>query len=94
MQTAYGPIEEATVIPAAVTLMRDDRYDMRLGIVAHENQPTGQQTVLMCSHWQVNLDTTTVLRIASARLRVEGGYVDPSWRASELSAICASIELK
>ena len=94
LQTAYGPIEEATVVPAAVTLMGDDRYDMRLGIVAHENQPTGQRTVLMCVHWQVDLDTKTVLRIASARLRVEGGYVPPNSRASELSTACASIPLK
>ena len=90
LRTVYGPIEEATLIPAAVSPLRDDRYDLRVGIVAHENQPTGQQTVLMCSHWQVDLDTKTVLRIASARLRVEGGYVDPNSRALELSAACAS----
>ena len=94
LQTAYGPIEEATLIPAAVSPLRDDRYDLRLGIVAHEHQPTGQRTVLMCLHWQVDLDTKTILRIASARLRVEGGYVTPNSRASELSAACASIPLK
>ena len=94
LQTMYGPIEEATLVPAAVAPLRDDRYDLRVGIVAHENQPTGHQTVLMCSHWQVDLDTKTVLRIASARLRVEGGYADPSSRASELSAACASIPLE
>ena len=66
---------------------------LRLGIVAHENQPAGQQTVSMRPHWQVDLDTKTVLRIASARLRVEGGYVDPNSRAVELSAARASIPL-
>jgi hypothetical protein len=91
LRTVYGPIEEATLIPAAVTPLRDDQYDLRVGIVAHENQPAGQQTVLMCSHWQVDLDTKTVLRIASARLRVEGGYVAPNSRALELSTACASI---
>jgi len=94
LQTEYGPLENATIIPARLTPESAGRYDLRFGIVAHEAQPTGHQTVLMCSHWQVDLPDHTILRIASARLRVEGGYIDPSARARELSATCAALPLK
>jgi hypothetical protein len=93
LQRAYGPIEQATVVPAAVTPMSGDRFDMRLGIVSHEAQPSGQQTVLMCSHWQVDAATQTIVRLASTRLRVEGGYVDPSAVSGELTSTCATVPL-
>ena len=94
LQTAYGPIVDATIIPAAVTPVSSGRYDVRFGIVSHENQPSGQQTVLMCSHWQVNVDAKTIVRVDSARLRVESGFVAPQTRANELSSVCASLPLK
>jgi len=93
LQTAYGPIEQATIIPASVKPLSGGRYDMRFGIVSHELQPAGPQTVLMCSHWQVDTATQTVRRYDSARLRVEGGFVDPTARANELSTVCASLPL-
>jgi hypothetical protein len=89
LQQAYGPIVDATLIPAAVTPVGDGRYDLRFGLVVHEDQPTGQQTVLMCSYWQVDPEQKTVDRLASARVRVEGGFIDPSSRAGELSTVCA-----
>ena len=93
LQTAYGPIVRAKVIPASVTPVNGGRYDMRIGIVSHEDQPAGQQTVLMCSHWQVDVASRTIQRLDSARLRVEGGFVDPNVRATELSSVCASLPL-
>jgi hypothetical protein len=93
LQQAYGPIEQATIIPASVKALSGGRYDMRFGIVSHELQPAGPQTVLMCSHWQVDTGTQTVRRYDSARLRVEGGFVDPTARANELSTVCASLPL-
>ena len=94
LQQAYGPIVSATAIPAAVTPVNGGEYDVRFGIVAHENQPTGRQTVLMCSHWQVNVEAQTVERLDSARIRVESGYVDPKARSDELSSICATLPLR
>jgi hypothetical protein len=94
LQTQYGPLENATVIPARMTPESSGRYDMRFGIVAHETQPTGHQTVLMCSHWQVDVPDRTIVRIASARLRVEPGFVDPSALSQELTSTCASLPLK
>ena len=94
LQQAYGPIVSATAIPAAVTPVNGGEYDVRFGIVAHENQPTGRQTVLMCSHWQVNVEAGTVERLDSARIRVENGYVDPKTRSDELSSICATLPLR
>jgi hypothetical protein len=93
LQNAYGPIEQATIVPAAVKPLSADRFDMRIGIVSHEAQPAGQQTVLLCSHWQVDAATQTVVRLASTRLRVEGGYVDPSAVSGELTSTCASVPL-
>jgi hypothetical protein len=94
LQQAYGPIVSATAIPAAVTPVNGGEYDVRFGIVAHENQPTGRQTVLMCSHWQVNVEAQTVERLDSARIRVESGYVDPKARSDELSSVCATLPLR
>jgi hypothetical protein len=94
LQQAYGPIESATVIPAAVTPVNGGEYDVRFGIVAHENQPTGPQTVLMCSHWQVNVNAQTIERLDSARIRVESGYIDPQARSGELSSVCATLPLR
>ena len=94
LQQAYGPIEAATVIPAAVTPVNDGEDDVRFGIVAHENQPTGPQTVLMCSHWQVNVEAQTIERLDSARIRVENGFVDPKTRSGELSSVCATLPLR
>jgi hypothetical protein len=94
LQQAYGPIESATAIPAVVTPVNGGAYDVRFGIVAHENQPTGRQTVLMCSHWQVDVDAQTVQRLDSARIRVESGYIDPQARSSELSSVCATLPLR
>ena len=93
LQNAYGPMEQATIVPAAVKPLSADRFDMRLGIVSHEAQPGGQQTVLLCSHWQVDAATQTIVRLASARLRVEGGYVDPSAVSGELTSTCATVPL-
>ncbi len=93
LQNAYGPMEQATIVPAAVKPLSADRFDMRIGIVSHEAQPAGQQTVLLCSHWQVDAATRTVVRLASTRLRVEGGYVDPSTVSGELTSTCATVPL-
>jgi hypothetical protein len=94
LQQAYGPIESATAIPAVVTPVNGGEYDVRFGIVAHENQPTGRQTVLMCSHWKVDVEAQTVERLDSARIRVESGYVDPEARSGELSSVCATLPLR
>jgi hypothetical protein len=91
LQSQYGPLEQATIVPAKITPVSSGRFDLRFGIVAHEAQPTGQQTVLMCSHWQVDVPARTIQRIASARLRVEGGYVEPGPVTAELSSTCQSV---
>jgi hypothetical protein len=80
-------------VPAAVKPLSADRFDMRIGIVSHEAQAAGQQTVLLCSHWQVDAAAQTVVRLASTRLRVEGGYVDPSAVSGELTSTCATVPL-
>ena len=91
LQSQYGPLEQATIVPARITPEAGGRFDFRFGIVAHEAQPTGQQTVLMCSHWQVDVPTRTIQRISSARLRVEGGYVEAAPVAAELSSTCQAV---
>jgi hypothetical protein len=94
LQSEYGPLVEASIVPAAVTPLGDGRYDMRLGVVAHESEATGHQTSVLCSHWQVDVPDRTVDRISSARLRVETGYIDARTLASELSNVCARFPLR
>jgi hypothetical protein len=90
LQQEYGPLVETTVVPASVVETTSGQFDLRLGLVAHEEQPTGRQSVLMCAHWLVNVPANTVTRLSFDRLRVEPGFVDPATRAAELRAACAS----
>ena len=94
LQSEYGPLVEASIVPATVTPLGDGRYDMRFGVVAHESEATGHQTSVLCSHWQVDVPDRTVDRISSARLRIETGYIDARTLASELSDVCARFPLK
>ncbi len=90
LQQEYGPLVRTTIVPATVRPVGGERFDLRLGLVAHEEQPTGRQSVLMCAHWNVNLAANTVTRLSFARLRVEPGFVDPASRAAELRTTCAA----
>jgi hypothetical protein len=89
LQQAYGPLVRTTVVPAAVVDTGRGRFDLRIGLVAHEEQPSGPQSVLMCAHWTVDVPASTVNRLSFNRLRVEAGFVDPASRADELKATCA-----
>jgi hypothetical protein len=88
LQATYGPLVETTVVPAAVVETTAGRFDLRLGLVAHEAQATGRQSVLMCAHWTVDVPAATVTRLSFTRLRVEPGFVDPASRAAELQTAC------
>jgi len=90
LQQAYGALVRTTVVPANVVETGRGHVDLRLGLVAHEDQPTGRQSVLMCAHWTVDVPASTVIRHSFDRLRVEPGFVDPASRAAELRAICAA----
>jgi hypothetical protein len=90
LQQEYGPLVRTTIVPATVVDAGGGRFDLRLGLVAHEDQPTGQQSVLMCAHWKVDVPATTVVRMSFDRLRVEPGFVDPAARAAELRTTCAA----
>jgi hypothetical protein len=89
LQQEYGPLVRTTVVPVAVQDVGGDHFDLRLGLVAHEEQPSGRQSVLMCAHWNVDVAANTVTRLSFNRLRVEPGFVDPATRAAELRATCA-----
>jgi hypothetical protein len=93
LQTAYGAVTDATLIPARVR-RSGNTVDMRLGLVAHEDHPSGPQTAVMCVHWRANLATKTVHRISSARLRLLPGRLDPQMFADELKQVCATYPLR
>jgi hypothetical protein len=90
LQQEYGPLVRTTIVPATVIDAGGGRFDLRIGLVAHEEQPTGQQSVLMCAHWKVDVPASTVARMSFNRLRVEPGFVDPAARAAELRTTCAA----
>jgi hypothetical protein len=90
LQQAYGPLVRTTVVPATVVDTGRGRFDLRIGLVAHEEQPSGPQSVLMCAHWKVDVPASTIDRLSFNRLRVEPGFVDPASRADELKTTCAT----
>jgi hypothetical protein len=90
LEQTYGAIVGATIIPATTQPRGDGRVDLRIGVVSHEQQPTGAQSVLLCALWRVDVDSGTITRIDFTRLRVEPGFVDPAARADELRTTCAT----
>jgi hypothetical protein len=93
LQAAYGAVTDATLIPAKER-RSGNTVDLRLGLVAHEDDPSGPQTAVMCVHWRANLATETVHRISSARLRLLPGRLDPQTFATELKQVCANYPLR
>ena len=93
LQAGYGAVTDVTLVPAKITRSRG-RTDLRLGLVAHEDHPSGPATAVMCVHWRVDDRTGEVQRISSARLRLEPGTLDPADLADELRATCATYPLR
>jgi hypothetical protein len=93
LEAGYGAATDVTLFPARVT-DQGRRTDLRLGLVAHEEHPTGPATAVMCVHWRVDNTTRAVERISSVRLRLVPGLVDPATVADELVATCARYPLR
>ncbi|HKA04130.1 MAG TPA: hypothetical protein VKD67_07360, partial [Acidimicrobiales bacterium] len=93
LEAAYGALTDVAIVPARIQ-PTDGRTDLRLGLVAHENDATGPATALLCAHWRVDPAAGTVDRISSVRLRLEPGRVDPSTVSAELKQTCATYPLR
>jgi hypothetical protein len=92
LQAAYGTLTDVTLVPARV-VRSGNQADLRLGLVAHEDDPSGPATAVLCAHWVVNEATGTVDRISSARIRLDPGRIDPAPHAPELTRTCATYPL-
>lgn len=86
--SGYKYLDSSTVIPVTLT-SGPDPYTMRLGLVAHEVNATGKQTILYCAVWKLNLGNHTVSPTSSSRkLRSMTGLVDPATLIAELQKNC------
>ena len=93
LERGYGAATDITLVPARI-VDNGARTDLRLGLVTHEEHPTGPATAVMCAHWQVDDASRQVHRISSVRLRLEPGLIDPVTVADELRATCATVRLR
>ena len=93
LETAYGPLTDVAIVPARIT-RANGQVDMRLGLVAHENDPGGPATALLCAHWNYDPATHTVDRVSSTRLQLQPGRLDPTTVAPDLARTCATYPLR
>jgi hypothetical protein len=93
LETAYGPLTDVAIVPARIT-RANGQVDLRLGLVAHEDDPGGPATALLCAHWQFDPATRTVDRVSSVRLQLQPGRVDPATVAPDLARTCATQPLR
>jgi hypothetical protein len=93
LQVAYGALTDVAIVPARISRSGGD-FDMRLGLVAHEDDPGGPATALLCAHWRFDPNTRAVDRVSSVRLRLEPGRLDPATVAHELARTCATYPLR
>jgi hypothetical protein len=93
LETAYGPLTDVAIVPARIT-RANGQVDLRLGLVAHEDDPGGPATALLCAHWQYDPATRTVDRVSSVRLQLQPGHLDPATVAPDLARTCASYPLR
>jgi hypothetical protein len=93
LETAYGPLTDVAIVPARIS-RANGQVDMRLGLVAHEDDPGGPATALLCAHWNYDPATHTVDRVSSTRLQLQPGRLDPATVAPDLARTCASYPLR
>jgi len=93
LETAYGPLTDVAIVPARITRAHG-LVDMRLGLVAHEDDPGGPATALLCAHWNYDPATQTVDRVSSTRLQLQPGRLDPASVAPDLARTCATYPLR
>jgi hypothetical protein len=93
LETAYGPLTDVAIVPARIT-RANGQVDLRLGLVAHEDDSGGPATALLCAHWQYDPATHTVDRVSSVRLQLQPGRLDPATVAPDLARTCARYPLR
>src|SRR5262249_29380355 len=93
LETAYGPLTDVAIVPARVT-RANGLVDMRLGLVAHEDDPGGPATALLCAHWNYDPTSHTVDRVSSTRFQSHPAAPDPATWASAPARPCATYPLR
>ncbi len=90
----YAGLQESIVVPARQTTLSSGLVDLRLGLVAHEARPTGDQTSLFCVHWIVDPVDSTVQRLSAALLHTDPGTIPPEQVSASLAATCSTLPLR
>ncbi len=56
----WGALEVSTLVPVAINELSPSRFELRVGLVAHERVAGQPETKLFCVTWEADLDAGTV----------------------------------
>jgi hypothetical protein len=87
--SGYRYLDSSTVIPVAVTPNGGSLYTMKLGLVAQERAPSGNQTKLFCDVWIVDVAKGQVSEKSGRSIRTVSGLSAAPNFVKELQQACA-----
>jgi hypothetical protein len=87
--SGYRYLDSSTVIPVAVSPNGGSLYTMKLGLVAQERAPSGNQTKLFCNVWVVDVAKNQISEKTGRSIRTVSGLSSPSDFVKELQKACA-----
>ena len=89
-ERGYGALEASTTVPVRVSSIGSGRYEIRMGLVAHELQAGGRITIPFCVTWIANISNHTVEQtsIDSRRLSTRDGWTAPEVLRATFEAEC------
>jgi outer membrane biosynthesis protein TonB len=87
--SGYRYLDSSTVIPVAVSPNGGSLYTMKLGLVAQERLPSGDQTKLFCATWVVDVAKSQISEKNGRTVRTVSGLSSASNFVKELQKACA-----
>jgi hypothetical protein len=87
--SGYRYLDSSTVIPVAVSPNGGSLYTMKLGLVAQERAPSGNQTKLFCNVWVVDVAKNQISEKTGRSIRTVSGLSSASDFVKELQKACA-----
>jgi hypothetical protein len=87
--SGYRYLDSSTVIPVGVSPNGGSLYTMKLGLVAQERQPSGDQTKLFCATWIIDVAKSQISEKTGRNVRTVSGLSSASNFVKELQKACA-----
>jgi hypothetical protein len=86
--SGYRYLDSSTVIPVGISSNGGSLYTMKLGLVAQERQPSGDQTKLFCATWVVDVAKSQISEKTGRTVRTVSGLSVASNFVKELQKAC------